>query len=527
MITPDVEMEYDRKSDDPMVNFRKYLKKNDNKTTENQYPGRLKYFFDAIWMPRKKDDEYDYEDFVTLEDKIEDQAKQFVTDYKEKGTEWVKAVFFKMLKVHKKRVEKGEITEGTIFNYYKSGRRFCDANGIKVDDWTSISRSMPTGRKASDDRVPTEEEIKKLIGYSSDIRIKPIIYTMLSAGIRLSSWGKMKWKHIEPHYDENGKVDCAKLTAFNIKRKGSSDKWYYTFITPEAYDALMEYRRFRELQGEKVDGESWVMVQKDDPTKQLLPIGIKTIIERAAQRAKIFDGLKKNHRHREWKITHSWRKYFKTKASEVMDHLIVEMCLDHDTGLAESYYKAKEPTRRANYLKAVPLLTIEDANKSIDKITAEVTRNVTADFNQQLRNVNNRLILIAFKSEMERFVSGSIDLAKEEVEKTGGSIKRFEWSHKQQIEWFLDRMKKMDETVSEDQINYIKQYLQTSKPTMIYKKMNKEEEKRVQKEKEYNKYLYEEDLAEQKRLSKMTKEEIENEDKEISELQARLNKNAI
>ena len=44
-------------------------------------------------------------------------------------------------------------------------------------------------------------------------------------------------------------------------------------------------------------------------------------------------------------------------------------------------------------------------------------------------------------------------------------------------------MKRMNETVSEDQINYIKQYLQTVKPTMIYRKMNEEEEEEYKRKK--------------------------------------------
>ena len=74
----------------------------------------------------------------------------------------------------------------------------------------------------------------------------------------------MKWSHIEP-YEPNGKVLCAKLKAYNIKRKGKGDKWYYTFMTPEAYFALLEYRKYREEHGEKVTGDSYVMVHKDNP----------------------------------------------------------------------------------------------------------------------------------------------------------------------------------------------------------------------------------------------------------------------
>ena len=58
-------------------------------------------------------------------------------------------------------------------------------------------RGMPRGRRYANDRAPTLEEIKKVLSYP-DRRIKPIIYTMISSGIRLGAWDYLRWKHIIP-----------------------------------------------------------------------------------------------------------------------------------------------------------------------------------------------------------------------------------------------------------------------------------------------------------------------------------------
>jgi hypothetical protein len=54
------------------------------------------------------------------------------------------------------------------------------------------------------------EEIRKLVEYP-DRRIKPIIYTMCSSGIRLGAWDYLRWKAVSPRTNEKGEIIAAKL----------------------------------------------------------------------------------------------------------------------------------------------------------------------------------------------------------------------------------------------------------------------------------------------------------------------------
>jgi hypothetical protein len=54
-------------------------------------------------------------------------------------------------------------------------------------NWKRIRRCLPHGREAANDRAPTLEEIQRLVDFR-DRRIKSIIYTMASSGIRLGAW---------------------------------------------------------------------------------------------------------------------------------------------------------------------------------------------------------------------------------------------------------------------------------------------------------------------------------------------------
>ena len=72
------------------------------------------------------------------------------------------------------------------------------------------------------------------------------------------------------------------------------------------------------------------------------------------------------------KQTHGFRKYFKTKAEQVMLPLHVEMLMGHDTGLSMSYYRPSEKTLLEDYLKAVDLLTINYDEEILQKKVSQL-----------------------------------------------------------------------------------------------------------------------------------------------------------
>jgi len=78
---------------------------------------------------------------------------------------------------------------------------------------------------------------------------------MLSAGFRVGSWDYLQWKHVIP-IKRDGIIVAAKIILTNTKIKNKS---YFSFITPEAYDSLKSWMDFRQLHGEEITGESWLM----------------------------------------------------------------------------------------------------------------------------------------------------------------------------------------------------------------------------------------------------------------------------
>lgn len=110
----------------------------------------------------------------------------------------------------KERARKNDIAFSTISTYYKAIKLFVDMNfDNPVVNWKKISKGIPSGRKSSNDRSPTLEELKKLSEYP-DRRIRPIVYLMASSGIRIGSFDTLRWKDVTPITGKN-EIVAAKL----------------------------------------------------------------------------------------------------------------------------------------------------------------------------------------------------------------------------------------------------------------------------------------------------------------------------
>jgi integrase len=186
--------------------------------TRQKYIGRLNKFFD----------------FLELEGATpKEKSKCFILKSKEKDTQWIFSSVLRFMQFQLERVHKREITGSTVNNYLKSIKLFCDMADIPIP-WKKISRGLPRGRNYADDRIPTGDEIKKLLEYP-DRRIKAIVYTMTSSGIRLGAWDYLKWGHIRP-IERDDEIVASKVIVY-----AGEDEEYFTFISKEATFSLISW----------------------------------------------------------------------------------------------------------------------------------------------------------------------------------------------------------------------------------------------------------------------------------------------
>jgi hypothetical protein len=93
----------------------------------------------------------------SLEDKARAFAKKSRTDF-----DWAFASLLKFIQFQKERVDRKEISGATVRNYVKSIKLLCEMSDIPIP-WKKITRGLPKGRKYADDRIPTIEEIRKVV----------------------------------------------------------------------------------------------------------------------------------------------------------------------------------------------------------------------------------------------------------------------------------------------------------------------------------------------------------------------------
>jgi hypothetical protein len=338
--------------------------------TKQHYKGKLKEFFDFVGLPGISLDEQGQAFLARA--KVEKNNNSI----KENNDYWAEDIIQSFLDNQRQRVEKGELAASTLQTFYAPIRAFCSVHqrDLPFIDWKGIQRTLPDSRTYSNDRAPTREEIQKVIKYPNRM-LKPVVLAMCSSGIRLGAWNYLKWKHVIPKYskDKRETIVAAKLVVYAGERQQ-----YYTFITPEAYSALQEWKEYRENNGEKITDESWILINKKiglaTHPKKLSHAGVKKLLERTLKIQGLRKELAEGQRRYEWKTAHGYRKFFKTHAEQVMKPLNVELLMDHSTGLEGSYYKPTEQEVLDDYLKAVDLLTINDYNKStLQKQMAELT----------------------------------------------------------------------------------------------------------------------------------------------------------
>lgn len=257
----------------------------------------------------------------------------------------------------KKEAETSPSTAALIRN---SVKKFLDVNGVTGIDWPYIDDHITEKKRFGQDRAPTMDEIRRMVN-AADLRVKCIVLFLCSSGARIGAINQLKWRDVAEV--ESDGVKFARVTIYRGEREQ-----YNAFITPEAYENLLEYRRYRENVGEKVTPQSPVFVTasnvddfKPERIRALATDTVKNLLARLQKQLGLREVLSegKNARRFEFKQGHGFRKFFKTRMElSGAKPIMTEMLMGHTVGVSNSYMKPTQEEMIGEYVKAIDNLTI-------------------------------------------------------------------------------------------------------------------------------------------------------------------------
>jgi len=340
----------------------------------------------------------------------------------------------------KHRLKQGSIASSTISNKLKPIKLLLEMNDAVGLNWKKIKRLLPSPRRFALDRIPTMEEIYKIIEHS-DVRGKALTLVLCSSGIREGAIENLRVRNLKPVRIDSDEPDgsgrtrtLGKLTVY----EGDVGEEYITFITPEAYEALQSYLNWRRERGETITDGSPLFRDKFDPlvTAYLTYDGGKpeepkrmtgAMIGAYYNRLFYECGFRTSPKRRHEFTVHGFRKWFKTHCENAgIKPIITELLMGHSIGISDSYYRPTENDLLEEYLKAVDVLTISNENrlKMQVELLAATSKETEEFINTRLAEKDRELQLLRQRDELNNDALAALSERLMELEAKFGRQKK-------------------------------------------------------------------------------------------------------
>lgn len=229
----------------------------------------------------------------------------------------------------------------------------------------SINRYIPKDKTKKGNNKPfTDEDIQKMLDYTNSSRNKALILFFSSVGGRSAVLVDpiLCFKHLYPM-----PFGCKAVLMYS----GSNEE-YWGFLTPESSKALEEYRDERIRDGENITPDSPLFaVEKKsrfkDESYLSLP-ALNSIFQNLEKKAHI-EKIKTGNRY-DKALIYGFRKRFNTilKIDSDVNSNIAEKLMAHKNGLDGVYFTPTREECFAEFIKAIPQLTVSRAEKLTIKL---------------------------------------------------------------------------------------------------------------------------------------------------------------
>ena len=234
----------------------------------------------------------------------------------------------------------------------------------------TVLRKMVQGipdHKIGGEKAYTNEDIRKMLKVIPDSRAKILIHFMASLGARPGVI-------VDPILTF-GMIETMPLGCLAVHMYENSNEHYWGFLTPEATNALHEYRDERIRHGEKITKDSPVFRTDYNeigqaPVKPLSENNAFQIINRIVKNARI-ERVKIGNRY-DKALNTAFRKRFNTimKTTNDVNVNLAEKLMGHSVTipLDNTYLNALKDKLFIEFKKAIPELTIDNSERDKIKI---------------------------------------------------------------------------------------------------------------------------------------------------------------
>jgi len=291
------------------------------------------------------------------------------------------------------RVRLNELSANTVPKQFKGIKYLLDVNYRENDvRWKSIRALFPSKVKLSGYKAWTTEQIQEMELYCKSTRNLAFLHFMASLGGRIGIHEhQLMMKHLIPMSSSNSaKLDCCAVLLYADEDESAQEKdsyeahddvqsgdSYWAFLTPEATSYLNKYHNQRKRDGEifventPIFRTSYQAKYSNQNVKQFSRNGAISLMNRILVNSSI--NRNKKGRRFDVQLDHGFRKRFNTimKLENGVNANIAEKILGHKNGL-DGVYLA--PTRQqcfAEFVKAIPQLTIGSTARQQNEIQAQ------------------------------------------------------------------------------------------------------------------------------------------------------------
>ena len=303
-----------------------------------------------------------------------------------KDPDWIKRLVLTMVIGWSKKTKLDSsdseyVSPSSLKQYLCPVKKLLDMNEVALP-WKKIYGMYPESERNGDTRGWLLVEIQTMLAYTPNVQTRAVILVLASSGMRASGL-QLKWSDVNPIYRVDGKlVDgknaeklqvtgnpvCASVRVY----QGSSEE-YITFITPEAYGALMEHAAgYEEEIGRALEPNDPVFKKAQNSSTPvdgrtvanwITPLAWKSGVRKAhAKKGRRYDVPTVHGFRRFWNKTYADNRIGNVPASSLT---LKEYMIGHNGAMPmdRNYYQTNVISLAEEYLHVVDALTISETER--------------------------------------------------------------------------------------------------------------------------------------------------------------------